>query len=114
MVFNYRRILMAYPAFFRRKVLKYKQEHNLTINQTAVHFKIGPASVVRWVHKPEPQKTRNRKATKISDEALLQDIADYPDDYQYERAERFGVTSMGIWHALRRLKITHKKNTGAS
>lgn len=42
-------------------------------------------------------------------DALRQDIERYPDAYQYEHAERFGVTQMGIWHALRRLKVTYKK-----
>jgi hypothetical protein len=36
-------------------------------------------------------------------QALKQDILDYPDAYQYERAERLGVSQMGICHALRRI-----------
>ncbi|GAO97913.1 hypothetical protein Cva_00554 [Caedimonas varicaedens] len=36
------------------------------------------------------------------------------DDYQYERAERLGVSSMGIWHALKRLNVTYKKNAQTS
>ncbi len=45
---------------------------------------------------------------------LKQDIVDYPDAYQYERAERLGVSQIGIWHALKRLGVTYKKNTQAS
>ena len=105
---------MAYPGFFRRKVLEYKVKHNLTIQATADYFKIGTASIVRWAHKPEPQKTRYRKPTKLPDKVMLQDIEDYPDDYQFEIAQRLGVTPMGICHALKRLKITRKKNSVTS
>jgi hypothetical protein len=38
----------------------------------------------------------------------------YPDAYQYERAERLGCSQRGIGEALKRLKITYKKNAVAS
>ena len=47
-------------------------------------------------------------------EALKIDIEEYPDAYQYERAERFGVSQKGIYEALKRLGVTYKKNTQAS
>ncbi|WP_407079486.1 IS630 transposase-related protein [Candidatus Regiella insecticola] len=47
-------------------------------------------------------------------EALAQDVATYPDDYQYERAQRFGVSAQGIRHALKRLRVSRKKNTSVS
>ena len=47
-------------------------------------------------------------------EALKKDIEDYPDSFQYERAERFGVSASGIQHALKRLKVTYKKNPHTS
>jgi len=42
-------------------------------------------------------------------EKLEEDVRQRPDDFQYERAERFGVSPNGILYALRRLKISHKK-----
>ena len=36
-------------------------------------------------------------------------IDERPDDYQWERAERFGVVQSAIHNALKRLKITYKK-----
>ena len=36
-------------------------------------------------------------------------IEDHPDDYIWERAQRFGVSKSGIRAALVRLKITYKK-----
>jgi hypothetical protein len=34
---------------------------------------------------------------------------DRPDDFQYERAARFGICQKSIWQALRKLGVTHKK-----
>ncbi|SUO94071.1 Transposase [Suttonella ornithocola] len=50
-----------------------------------------------------------RKPSKIDDEALLKDIEQYPDDYQWESARRFNCSQSAICYALKRLKITHKK-----
>ncbi|MBC8954659.1 transposase [Xenorhabdus sp. PB62.4] len=58
--------------------------------------------------------TRDKPPTKISDEALIMDVQNYPDDYQWERAKRLGVAQSAIHYALKRLKITVKKNTKTS
>ncbi|MDE9590564.1 IS630 transposase-related protein, partial [Xenorhabdus bovienii] len=58
--------------------------------------------------------TRNKPPTKISDETLLIDVQNYPDDYQWERAKRLGVTQSAIHYALKRLNITFKKNAKTS
>ena len=105
---------MAYPACFRKKVLTYRKKHNATIQATAEYFKIGTASVSRWVHKQEPAKTRTKNPTKITDKALSKDVKKYPDAFQYERAMRLGVSESGIYHALKRLKISYKKNSATS
>jgi len=59
-----------------------------------------------WV---EPKTARHRRATKIDAQALRRDVAQYPDAYQYERAQRFGVSARGMGNALQRLKISRKK-----
>lgn len=105
---------MAYSGFFRKKVLAYRKRHNATIKETAEYFKIGTASVIRWVHKKEPAKTRNKSPVKIKNERLLADVRKYPDAFQYERAKRLKVSKSGIGSALKRLKISYKKNTTTS
>ena len=105
---------MAYPGFFRKKVLAYRKKHNATIMETAEYFKIGTASVIRWVHKQEPTRTRNKPPIKIKDDQLLEDVKKYPDSFQYERAKRLEVSQSGIFSALKRLKISYKKNSAAS
>lgn len=105
---------MTYSIDFRIKVLEIKEKEGLSFAQVAKKFHIGIASVVRWKSNLEPVRKRNKAATKINMEALKEDIQTYPDAYQYERAERFGVTQTGIWHALKRLGITYKKNISSS
>ena len=62
----------------------------------------------------EPKIKRNKPATKINMEALKKDVKEYPDRYQYERAEKFGVTQAAIWFALKRLGMSYKKNSVSS
>ena len=104
---------MTYSLDFRRKVLGVKEKEQLTYAETAERFAVAKNSILLWSKDIEPKKNRNRPATKIDMEALKKDIETYPDAYQYERAERFGVTAMGIGQALKRLNVTYKKNTFA-
>ncbi|WP_392390558.1 IS630 transposase-related protein [Nitrosomonas communis] len=69
---------------------------------------------MRWIKTPDPRTTRNKPATKIDMEMLAQDVKNYPDAYQYERAKRFGVSTQGINHALKRLDVTYKKKPASS
>lgn len=105
---------MTYSLDFRLRVLSVKKEKDLSFAETADRFGVGVTSIVRWIKKPEPQTHRQRPATKLNMDALKEDIQLYPDAYQYERAERLGVSAMGIWHALKRLKVTYKKNAQTS
>jgi len=57
-----------------------------------LHFGVRTASVLRWQSTPKLAVTGNKPATKIDREALAKDLADYPDSYFYERAERFAVS----------------------
>ena len=104
---------MTYSSDFRRKVLSIRKREGLTIAQVAARFDVGIASVVRWLKNPEP-KVHGYRRRKIDMDALARDIEQYPDAYQYERAARFGVYQNAICHALKKLKLTYKKNTASS
>ena len=41
---------------------------------------------------------------------LKEDVIKYPNLYQYERADKFKVSQNCIHKALKRLKISYKKN----
>lgn len=47
-------------------------------------------------------------------EALAEHVKKFPDQYQRERAEHFGVCKLAIGYALKRLGVTYKKNAAAS
>jgi transposase len=99
---------MAYPVEYRRKVLQIMREKNLSIREASATFQVGTTSLVRWpkCFERKPSGPRHRKIDKAR---LMQDVAEYPDAYQYERAARFGVSTTAIWKALKQLRISHKK-----
>ncbi|MDC9588022.1 IS630 transposase-related protein [Xenorhabdus sp. XENO-10] len=101
---------MGYSLDFRKRVLAYKDKHSLTFEQTSAHFEISMRTLFRWCNKIEPCMTRDKPATKIPDAVLIADVQNFPDDYQWERAKRLGVSQSAIHYALKRLRITHKKN----
>jgi transposase len=105
---------MGYSLDFRKKVFEIQEKERLTFEETSKRFGIGKASLVRWKKNIEPQKRRNKPATKIDMDALRKDVEKYPEAYQYERAKRFAVTASSIWYALKRLGVTYKKNPETS
>ena len=105
---------MTYSTDFRRKVLEVRDRDGLSFEQTAALFGVAKSSVRRWTERLEPCINRNKPATKIDMKLLSRDVGMYPDAYQYERAERLGCSRRGIGEALKRLKISRKKNFFAS
>jgi len=105
---------MTYSLDFRQKVFAIKAKKNLTFAQTSEHFDIPIRTLFRWDQRIEPCATRAKPATKIDMDALAKDVKTHPDLYHWERAKQFGVTPAAICMALKRLKISYKKNTTAS
>jgi transposase len=105
---------MTYPIEMRRHILETKEKEKLSIRKTAKRFNVGKKTIDRWLVEIEPKTTRNKPCSKIDMDALKKDVEDRPDDYQYERAERFGVSQSAIFAALKRLGMSRKKNTKAS
>lgn len=101
---------MAYSLDFRQQVFKVKQKEDLTFQELSERFDIPIRTLFRWKNCIEPKTKRNKPATKVDMEALAKDVKDHPDLYQYERAKKFGVSQSAIFYALRRLKISYKKN----
>lgn len=102
---------MTYSRDFRSKVLAVREKEHLSMAKIAKRFGISLKSVLRWSKNIESITKRNKPATKINMEALKSDVDQYPDAYQYERAERLNVSEGCVFHALKRLGISYKKNT---
>ncbi|HMS84977.1 MAG TPA: IS630 transposase-related protein [Nitrospira sp.] len=82
--------------------------------EAARRFKVGEASVYRWL-KPggiTSKRPGPRGPRKLDWEHLRRHVAEPPDRTQAERARHFHVSRHGIWHALRRLAVTHKQKDG--
>jgi transposase len=103
-----------YSLDFRKRMFAIKEKEGLTFLEVSKRFGVGIRTLFAWQNKIEPCITRNKPATKIDMEALATDIKKHPDSYQWERAGRFGVSQRGIGYALKRLRISYKKNTISS
>ena len=69
---------MTYSLNFRQKVLAIKEQEGLTGKEASVRFGIGEANITRWNKCLEPQRMRNKAATKLDMEALEQDVKEFP------------------------------------
>ena len=104
---------MTYSLDFRQKVLTTRNKEKLSMAEVAQRFGVGVTSVMRWSKKIEPKPIRERPAIKVDMESLKKDVELYPDAYLVERAKRLNVSRNAIWCALKRLKVSYKKNTSA-
>ena len=105
---------MTYSADFRDQVVKNVKQKDMSIRQACVFYNISKTTLQRWLKDPSIKLTRNKPPSKIPNEALLKDVEQHPDDYMYERAQRFGCSKSGIEAALKRLGISQKKDLRAS
>lgn len=101
---------MTHSLDMRKHILATREKEQLSIQETAKRFNVGAQSIFRWLKNIEPKTTRNKPCPKIDMEKLKQDVIDRPDDYQHERAKRFGVSQNAIFKGLKRLGISRKKN----
>lgn len=98
---------MACSQGYRQMILS-KHEAGRSIRSLAQEFNLSTRTIQNWEKQPERKIVKTRKG-KIDMELLRQDVEQYPDHYQRERAERFNCTQRAIGIALKRLKITQKK-----
>ncbi|CDG18663.1 putative transposase [Xenorhabdus doucetiae] len=105
-----RKIEIGLQFRFRKKSFGKQRQPLVTFEQKSTHFEVSIRTLFRWCNKIEPCMTRDKPPTKMSDETLIADVRNYPDDYQWERAKRLGVSQSAIHYALKRLKLTLKKN----
>jgi len=105
---------MTYSLDFRKRLFAVKEEEELTFSEVSKRFHVPMRTLFRWQQRIKPKIKRNKPATKIDMEALKKDVEKYPDRYQYEHAQKFGVTQGAIWFALQRLGISYKKNSISS
>ncbi|CAA2930594.1 hypothetical protein ARSQ2_01727 [Arsenophonus endosymbiont of Bemisia tabaci Q2] len=69
-------IYMSYSIDFRRTVIFTMEEEGLSIRETAKQFRIGSASVSRWINQIEP-KASTTCQQKIDKSELIKDLEQY-------------------------------------
>jgi len=105
---------MAYSEDFRKRAIAFMDEGH-TYKELYEAFKIYPTNIENWrkLQKetgelaPQYRKTRKRK---IDLERLEQAVEEKPDAYLSELAEIFDCTEQAVFYALKKVKITYKKN----
>jgi len=103
---------MSYDKKLRFQALEYRSTH--TQAETAEAFGVSVSAIKRWQKlMQETGKIENkplkRSGRKIKEAELRADVEKYPDDFNWERAKRFGCSEEGIRKGLKRHKITRKK-----
>ncbi|MGP9750764.1 IS630 transposase-related protein [Psychrobacter sp. AOP22-C2-15] len=104
---------MTYSLDFRKQVLR-SIDDGMTFAQASKFYNLSPTTIQNWKRRVHSKTTRQTKPYKIPDDVLLNDVKKHPDDYQYERARRLNCSKTGIYHALKRLGISQKKDFGTS
>jgi len=105
---------MSYDVKLRRRAIAYWNDGHTKI-ETAQVFKVNPDTLQTWKNqlketgKLEP-KTRRETWRKIDPERLKDYLEHHPDAYLKEMAEEFCCSEVAIFKALKRLKISRKKN----
>jgi transposase len=105
---------MAYSKDFRKRAIAYMNEGH-TGEEIYEAFKIYPSTVNRWKKllaesgSLEPQYPKEKKG-KIDLKKLEQELERKPELTLPELAKIFGCRKQSVHVALKKLKITYKKN----
>ena len=104
---------MSYSKDLREKVMEYRANHSM--RKTAETFGISVSAIQDWekIQKETgrlDKKPLERKWRKIDPEKLCAYVNEHPDEFLEEIAQGFGCTGEAIRLALKKLKITRKKN----
>jgi transposase len=77
-------------------------------------FDIPSATYYDWAEKLDRghynTKIKRERKRKIDKDELKREIAEKPDTYLRELAEKYGCTESAVFYALKKLSITRKKD----
>lgn len=109
---------MSYDKKYRERAVEYRLEGH-TVAETSKVFKIGTTTLKKWVKKHKAtgdlsNKPLKRSPKKISPIKLAEYLRVHPDAYQSEIAEAFGCSQSAVSQAMRKQKITRKKECALS
>ena len=105
---------MAYSLDYRKRTLEYYGEGHTQAEVLEV-FKVHPATLRNWrIRESEgtlkASYPKTRKPRKIPPDELRKYVDEHPDHYLKEIGAHFGSSGEAVRKALKKLKITVKKN----
>ena len=105
---------MAYDKKTREQVMKYIGKGH-TMEEAREVFGVGTTTIKGWKKLLKEtggldKRPLNRKHKKIDPVLLKAYVDEHPDSYLREIAELFQCSEVSVFTALRRHKITRKKN----
>lgn len=105
---------MSYDVKFRRRALEYWNEGH-SKRETAEVFGVSHFTLQKWksqLHETGNLEPKKRKEIwrKIDPSKLEEHVEQNPDAFLKEIAKEFDCSPTSVLRALRRLKITRKKN----
>jgi transposase len=106
---------MSYSVDLRTRTLDFIERGGSKAEASKL-FKVSLKSVFNWVRQKKTHgnleaKKRRLGAYKIDEQRLRSHIEHHPDDYLREIAFALGFSTSGVKSALKRLKISYKKNS---
>ncbi len=105
---------MSYSEDFRKRTIEYREEGH-TLEETSNTFKVSITTIRKWENQLREEgnlkvKIPKRPFKKIDPDELKKYIEEHPDAYLREIAKEFDCSINAVSKALKRLKITRKKN----
>ena len=101
---------MTYGIDLRRRVVSFVSEGG-NKSEASRLFKVSLWCVKDWCKRSElAAKPHPKRVRKVDMKKLSRRVENNNQVILRELASEFGVTEQAIWYALRRLKVTHKKN----
>lgn len=106
---------MSYSVDLRKRVLDFIESGGSKVEASHL-FKVSLKSVFNWVRQKRREgnlevKIRALGGYKINEDQLRAYVEQHPDHYLREIASALGFSTSGIKSALKRLKISYKKNS---
>jgi len=103
---------MRHSEDLRRRVVKFVEEGGSKA-EASRRFGVGLWCVFDWIKRGEdlaPGKPGPKSAHKLDWAALKEAVDKQPDMRLVEMAQKFGVSHHAVWYALRKMKMSRKKN----
>jgi len=103
---------MSYDKKIRIQAVKYRGNHSQ--KETSEVFGVSVSAIKSWEKKLKltgdiENAALERTGRKIKEEELRKDAELFPEDFNEERAVRFGCTGEAIRLAMKKCKLTRKK-----